>query len=257
MDLPEKSEKGSLGLEVPLEAPPPAYTPQASSSSASEVNDERNSATIPSTTGPKKVYTTYHVYSEQNYLRKAKAALVKHLNSNVPSYTFEFPEDGERASKMIMRGASTTQDTTPSPLATGSFEKSFGKSTVSFTDGRTASISVVPRADQHQKVRLFRVDIQNSPTAQFEHPATMFWEMGTRNHGTSKGGVDNFEFMDEERRVHAVLLTGFHKSMKKLERLHWLIEPQGGMVDMSVGTLLAVWKKAERDVRSGHIGLTV
>jgi hypothetical protein len=255
MNSPEKSAAGPLAPESPLDAPP-AYTPQPPPSvpaATSEINDERNPATIPSTMGPRKVYTTYHMYLEQNYMRKVRVALVKHLNSDAASYVFEFPDEGEHAGQLVMRAGNSTE---APPLGTGSFAKDFGSSRLELGDGRVVDISVVPRADKSQQVRLFRLDMQNSSLPQ-HHPLKMFWEMGTRNHGMSKGGMGNYELMDEDRKVHAVLLTGFHKSMKKMGRLHWLVEPKAELVEMGVGTLMMIWKKAERDVRSGHIGLRV
>ncbi|KAF2448371.1 hypothetical protein P171DRAFT_440759 [Karstenula rhodostoma CBS 690.94] len=253
MDPPEKLAASPPDPELPPDAPPP-YTPQALPST-SEAPDERNPATIPSPMGPKKVYTTHHIYLEQNYLRKVKVALVKHLNSEAPSYVFEFPDEGTHAGQMVMRGGGSTPDT--APLATASFGKDFGSSTLQLSDGRIAAISVVPRTDMSQNVRVFRVDVQNASGALHHHPATLFWEMGTQNHGASRGGIGNYVLMDGEGRVYAMLITKFHKSLKKMGRLHWLVEPAGEVVEVGVGSLMAVWKKAERDVRSGHIGLRV
>ncbi|KAJ4355773.1 uncharacterized protein N0V89_003794 [Didymosphaeria variabile] len=263
MDMPEKSEAGP---SAPLETfdAPPAYTPQpppapSAPTTDNQINDERNPATIPSTMGPKKVYTTYHIYLEQNYMRKVKVALVKHLNSDSPSYVFEFPDEGEHAGQMVMYAGEKTEG---GALGTASFATEFGSSRLELSDGRVASISVVPRRDKSQKVRLFRLDISNSASASassmpLPQPNTMFWEMGSRNHGASSSGFGNLEFMDEDRKVYAVLLTGWHKSMKKMGRLHWLVEPRGELVEMGLGSLMAIWKKAERDVRSGHVGLGI
>ncbi|KAL1605169.1 hypothetical protein SLS60_004713 [Paraconiothyrium brasiliense] len=258
MGLPEKSESGPRTPSETLDAPP-AYTPQpppSASTADNQMNDERNPATIPSTMGPKKMYTTYHIYLEQNYMRRVKVVLVKHLNSDSPSHVIEYP-DGEHAAQMVMYAGDKTDG---EAIATASFAKDFGSSRLELSDGRVASISVVPRSDKSQKVRLFRLDISNSVSSSpmaSSHPNTMFREMGSRNHGASSSGFGNLEFMDEDRKVYAVLLTGWHKSMKKMGRLHWLVEPRKELVEMGLGSLMAIWKKAERDVRSGHVGLRV
>jgi hypothetical protein len=127
MDPPEKPAAGPLTPDTPSDAPP-AYTPQpppSAPAATSDINDERNPATIPSTMGPRKVYTTYHMYLEQNYMRKVKVALAKHLNSDAPSYVFEFPEEGEYTGQLVMRAGTTTE---APPLGTASFAKDFGSS---------------------------------------------------------------------------------------------------------------------------------
>lgn len=248
----EKSEAGPLATDTPIDAPP-AYThhpPSSTSGSVTQVNDERNPASIPSTMGEKKVYTTYHVYLEQNYMRKLKVATVKHLNSEEPTYRFEFPEEGEHAGQMVMLA---DKSASPAHLGNALFTKDFGNGTLNLSDGRIANISVVKRTTDRQEVRLFRLDIQNATPEQ--HPSTLFWEMGSHNHGASKSGFGNLELMDEDRKVYAVLLTAFHKSLKKLGRLHFMVEPNDALVEMTIGSLMSIWKKAERDVRSGHIGL--
>ncbi|KAJ4298297.1 hypothetical protein N0V90_006197 [Kalmusia sp. IMI 367209] len=239
----EKSEAGPLATDTPVDAPP-AYTPHPPSSasgSATQVNDERNPASIPSTMGEKKVYTTYHVYLEQNYMRKLKVATVKHLNSEEPNYRFEFPEEGKHAGQMVMLA---DKSASPAHLGIAIFTKDFGNGTLNLSDGRIANISVVKRTTTRQ---------ENATPEQ--HPSTLFWEMGSHNHGASRSGFGNLELMDEDRKVYAVLLTAFHKSMKKLGRLHFMVKPNDALVEMAIGSLMSIWKKAERDVRSGHIGL--
>lgn len=145
--------------------------------------------------------------------------------------------------------------TSTTHLSTATFEKDFGRSTVTFLDGRVASISVVPRASLKQETRVFRVDVENVRPEEHRHPSTLFWEMGTRTYGAAWKGVGNYELIDEEGKAYAVLLTAHHKSLKKLGRLHFLVEPQEELVEVVLGSLLAVWKKADRDVRSGHVGL--
>ena len=142
----------------------------------------------------------------------------------------------------------------PTPLSTTTFEKDFGRSTTTFSDGRIASISVVPRASTRQETRIFRVDIANVKEDLHRHPAVLFWEMGGKKYAGSKG-VGDYELVDGERRAYAVVLTAHHKSVKKLGRLHFLVEPGEGLVEVVMGSLLAVWGKADRDVRSGHVGL--
>lgn len=280
MALPEKTDAEVPSSEPTFDAPPahspapqnppPESTSTASSAKDTETKDDRNPSTLPSTMGPKKVYTTYHLYLSQNYMRKLKVATAKHLNSSSPSHIFTFPDDGPHAGGMEMHagGGSDSDADKTALLGTASFGKEYGSSKLELADGRVATISVVPRSDRAQKVRLFRIDIQYppstspSPSPPHPHPTTMFWEMGSRNHGASRGGgsLGNLDFMDEERRVYAVLVTGWHKSLKKMGRLHWLVEPgegQGkeGLVELAMGTLMAVWKKAERDVRRGRLGL--
>jgi hypothetical protein len=244
MDPVEKSDAYTVSSTADSDPPPP-YTPQTSNTTS--INDERNPSSIPSIMGEVKVFTTYHIYLEQNYLLPFKSAVVKHLNSDTPTYRFECPDKGPDAGHLLMHTPST-----PS-IAHATFAPDFGSSTLTLHDGRIVSISVVKRTSARQETRLFRLDMQNVKSEQ--HPSVMFWEMGAKNYGPSKGGVGNYELMDEERKVHAVLVTAHHKSMKKVGRLHFLVEPGEGLVEVVVGTLMTVWKKADRDVRRGHVGL--
>ena len=219
MNPVEKSDAHRLSSETDVTAPPP-YTSQDPATTS--VNDERNPSSIPSVMGEKKVFTTYHLYLDKNYLRTFKSASVKHLNSEDATYRFECPDEGEHAGKLLMHASDSPL------LGTASFAKDFGDSSLTLHDGRSISISVVKRTSARQETRLFRLDMQNVKPDQ--HPSTMFWEMGARNHEPSQRGVGNYELMDEDRKVYAVLITTHHKSMKKLGRLHFLVEPNEGLV---------------------------
>lgn len=213
--------------------------------------DERNPSFIPSTMGDKKVYTTYHMYLEQNYMRKVKHAFAKHLNAEEPSYLFEYPDEGEHKDQMVMHAAASPSH----PIATASFGKDFAHSTLTLSDGGVVEIAPFKRTSTWQKTRVFRLDVQKE-AASTQIPSGLFWEMGSRNHGKAGSGIGNYDLIDEHRKAYAVLITSFHKSMKKLGRLHFLVEPDQALVELTIGSLMTIWKKAEKDVRSGHLGLT-